>query len=146
MKIAINNMFVKAHEHLKTLQSIQPQTEPEGTNGDCFAKELSELKLLLEWLERRVRNSFQALHTGLSLDDTYELTVMAEAMQRQGVRLRGRELWLAAKYYHHQYRNDWDWCGLPFEDEMNLPEDQFVPTVEDNIDLYVETNVIDDFE
>ena len=59
MKIAIDNMFVKAHEHLKTLQSIQPQTELEGKKGDCFAKELSELKLLLEWLERRVRNSLQ---------------------------------------------------------------------------------------
>lgn len=141
----MDRMFSNADKHVTRIQEFTGQTAPHESTAQ-IQSELAQLQTLLRWMEFYVKGCFRALHSDLSRDEAYELTVMAEAMQRQGIRLSGRELWLAAKYYLHQYKEDWDWYNAPFEDEMNLPEDQFVTTVEDNIDLFVETKVLDDFE
>lgn len=145
MKNLIDQMFSNASKHVSRIQEFTREADLNESTAQ-IQSELGQLQTLLRWMESHVKGCFRALHSDLSRDEAYELTVMAEAMRRQGIRLSGRELWLAAKYYLHQYKEDWDWYNAPFEDEMNLPEDQFVTTVEDNIDLFVETRVLDDFE
>ena len=135
MNKEITNYFSRLEMHIA--RALE-KTEINAVRSDIF-----QIQSMSRWLRHEVASRFQGWRQRLTGDEEYEVFVFAEELRRQGAKLHGRSLWLAAKYIHTRYRADDAW-NLPHQDECDLPEDEFVPSLEDNIALYVETYMIEE--
>ena len=115
----------------------------EKTEMDAVRSDIFQIQSISRWLRHEVVGRFQGWKQRLTGDEDYEVFVFAEELRQQGAKLHGRSLWLAAKYIQTGYRADDAW-HLPHQDEWDLPEDELVPSLEDNIALYVETYMIEE--
>lgn len=135
MNKEITNHF--SHLEMRITRALE-KTELDAVRSDIF-----QIQSMSRWLRHEVVDRFQGWKQRLTGDEDYEVFVFAEELRRQGAKLRGRSLWLAAKYLQTGYRADDAW-HLPHQDEWDLPEDELVPSLEDNIALYVETYMIEE--
>ena len=135
MNKEITNYF--SHLEMHIARALE-KSEMDAVRSDIF-----QIQSMSRWLRHEVASRFQGWKQRLTGDEEYEVFVFAEELKRQGAKLHGRSLWLAAKYIHTSYRADDAW-HLPHLDEWDLPEDELVPSLEDNIALYVETYMIEE--
>ena len=113
----------------------------EKTEMDAVRSDIFQIQSISRWL----RHGYAVFKAGRRLtgDEDYEVLVFAEELGT-GAKLHGRSLWLAAKYIQTGYRADDAWY-LPHQDEWDPLEDELVLSLEDNIALYVETYMIEEF-